>query len=360
MKETEMQLVPYSLEAAVIEELKSKYMDITIPEGDKAAYAMVMGGLKECREIRLAVDAWHKDKKAWIVKAGKHYDKEKNRVHALVEPIENHLKAERAKEDDRIELIKAEQVRIEQARVDRIRTKIAIMSIPSILNVSFKTSAEVKSMLDKITDIPITPEDYQEFATEAAAVKAEAVTKLAEMYEERKRLEDEAERIEKVRKEQEAEAARLAAEKKAQEEAAAKVRAEQEAEAKRLEDIRKAEDEKIRKEREAIETEKRRIQEEKDRAEFERQAKERAEADARAKVEAESRAKADAEAREKAEAARKAALAPDREKVVAYGNALLAVIGPTVENENTRKLLKDFYENLGAIVGTLKLRAEAL
>lgn len=116
-----MELVPYNLEAATIEALKTKYLDVTIQPDDKAAYAMVMAGLRECREIRLAVDGWHKERKENIVKAGKHYDSERRRVHALIEPIEGHLSAVRKVEDDRKEEIKTRAEREENARIENLQ-----------------------------------------------------------------------------------------------------------------------------------------------------------------------------------------------------------------------------------------------
>jgi hypothetical protein len=114
------ELVPYNLEQATIENLKSKYLDVTIKPDDKSAYAMVMAGLRECREIRLAVDAWHKEKKEGIVKAGKHFDAERRRVHGLVEPIEMHLATVRKAEDDRKEEIRTRAEREERERLETL------------------------------------------------------------------------------------------------------------------------------------------------------------------------------------------------------------------------------------------------
>ena len=416
--ETETQLVPYSIEMAVVEELKTKYMDVTIPEGDKAAYSMVLGGLRECREIRLSVDGWHKDKKAWIVKAGKHYDKEKNRVHGLVEPIEEHLKAVRKVEDDRLETIKAEQIRIEQERVDRIRTRIAIMSIPSILNLTFKTAADIEAKKNEICGILVSSDDFQEFADEAANAKAETISKLILMYEDRKRLEDEAERLEKVRKEQEAEAARLAAEKKAQDEAAAKIKAEQEAEAKRLEGLRREADELKWKSRFALlqgalwrptkedaydsetgdviatkaqllsmaddeyektqknwnkiiaDRETARIKAEE---EAKAEVKRNAEAEARAKVEREEKERKDREAKAEAdrlakeeadrkEAERKAALAPDKEKLLKWLSVLEdnIPVPPTLNSKEASEICRIAREYIQRVIQDAKSEAEEL
>ena len=356
--EPETQLVPYSLENAVVESLKTKYMDITIKPDDKAAYKMVMGGLKECREIRLAVDGWHKDKKEWILKAGKHYDSERRRVHALVEPVETHLKTVREAEDNR-------KVKIEQDRVNGIRAKItAIQIVPGAL--IGKTLAELNAMWAKVFDAEITEAEYMEFATEALNVKANVQDALITAIEAREKFDKEeaerkaeAARLEAQRKEQEAEAARLTAERKAQEEAAAKVRAEQEAEAKRLEDLRKAEEEKVRKEREALEAEKRKLQEEKDRTEFEKKANERAEAEAKAKLEAEAKAKAEKEAWEKAEKERLEMLKPNKEKILAFLDEIAAVKMPVVDG-SFDELLQGIGKEIRKVLKKARKDVEAL
>lgn len=336
------ELVPYSLDAVKVEELKAKYSGVTILPEDKNAYKMVMGGLKECREIRLAVDEWHKAKKAWIVKAGKHYDQEKNRVHALIAPIEDHLKAVRKVEDDRVAAIQAEKVNREMARVAGIRAKIDAMSMAQVINAPFKTSADVAAKMTDICDVFVSPEGFAEFTEEATRVKSETIAALTDIYEDRKRIEEESERLAKQKAEQDA------------------IRQAQEAEAKRLDDLRKAEEEKARKEREAIEAEKRRLQEEKDRAEFERKAREKAEADAKAKVEREAKEKADREAKEAAKKAAKEARRPDKEKILAYANAVLSVPRPEIKDPFIQKVLENFSTNIGVIATTLKAQMEGM
>ena len=217
MKE-DFQLVPYDLEVATIEGLKAKYLDITIPPEDKAAYAMVMGGLRECREIRLSVDDWHKGKKGWILKAGKHYDGEKNRVHSLVEPIEDHLKAVRKVEDDRVEAIQAEKIRVEVERVATIRAKIQEFK-DVVADVGPNMPAgEIQAVLDIINETEILESDFQEFTEDARLALSASMLIVEARLQHRLEWEDEqakakaeSERLEKVRKDQEVEAAKLKA-----------------------------------------------------------------------------------------------------------------------------------------------------
>ena len=342
MKE-EFQLVPYDLEVATIEGLKAKYMDIILPPEDKAAYAMVMGGLRECREIRLSVDAWHKDRKTWIVKAGKHYDREKNRVHGLVEPIEDHLKAVRKVEDDRVEAIQAEKIRLEQERVEGIRAKIQAIREKGEPHFLFgKTHTEIQGIVGALMEIPPTSEVFAEFTEDARKALTETMTALEDAYEARVKFEEE-------------EAGR-----KAESERLEKVRKEQVAEAKRLEGIRKAEEEKSRLEREYLETERKKVAadkaaleaekaaeaQRKRQEEFEKQALENARIAAE-KAAIEKVAREAREAKEKAEAeaaekARKEALKPDKDKILSWARELnqrLLDMRPDLESRDAQIIM---------------------
>ena len=326
-KEQEMELIPYDVETKVISELKEKYLDITIPPDDKAAYDMVMAGLRETRELRLSCDAWHKERKALIIKAGRFYDSEKKRVHGLIEPIEEHLKAVRKIEDDRKEAIKQEKICAEEERVSGIRTKISEIQKMTIGLCLFFVQSD------------------PEFAIEATQAKAEVENSILQAIELRIRLDKEeaerkaeAERLAKIQAEQEAERARL------------------EAENARLEEIRKAEENriaaeqakidaanrKIAEEKAAMEAEKKAEQERKDREELER----RLAAEAKVKAEQEAKAAAEREeaeriAREKAEAEeaeRQEALKPDKIKLSDFAVYLSIISMPEVKSEEAKDI----------------------
>ena len=350
MPKEELQLVPYDLEIATIEALKAKYMDITIPPEDKAAYAMVMSGLRECREIRLSVDAWHKGRKALIVKAGKHYDGEKNRVHGLVEPIEEHLKAVRKVEDDRVEAIQAEKIRLEQERVAGIRAKIdGLHTLAAIRHTM--TAAEITDRMDGVADIIIDDATYMEFREEAEKVRDETWHTLEVLEKERSEWEEtqakakaEAERLEKVRNEQEAQEAKLKAAQDKIDKEARKVAAE----------------------KAALEAEKRAEEQRKRQEEFEKQALEnariKAEKDAKEKAEREAReAKEKAEA-EAAEKARAEALLPDKEKLIEwvkwFNDSNVPI--PKLENDASRAIYNVAMDGIEVILRRVEEEAEAL
>ena len=341
---TDTQLVPYDLETAVIEELKAKYSDISIPPDDKDAYAMVMAGLRECREIRLACDEWHKGKKAYILKAGKHYDGEKRRVHALVEPIENGLKEARQVEDDRLEAIKAADTK----RREDIRAKIAYIGQWAVIPNGY-SCADLKKRIDGVNSIYITAEEYQDFEMEAINMCISVNETLKAAYKDREKWEQEqatakveAKRLENIRKEQAAEAARLQA---IADELANAQKAVADAQAK-IEAEKKAADEAIN--REAFEKqvkENARIQAEKDAIENARQKAE--EAEALAAVEAEKKA-------------RKEALRPDKEKLLAWADLITTDPGPDVKDPKAQKIVETYVYKLFDLAYCLRLDAEEL
>jgi len=328
--EQEMQLVPYNLEDKAVEELKSKYMDVTIPPDDRQAYAMVMGGLRECREVRLAIDEWHKDKKAWIVKAGKYYDGEKRRIHGLLAPVEDHLKAVRQTEDDRKEAIKAEKDRIEQNRIDGIREKISMIQRYGLLDPMM--SAEIiKERLAELEKIQITEEIFQEFTSEAQKVFDGVFSNVHNSLIARIKWEKE----EKARKE---EAERLDKQKAEQEEAQRKIDAD----------------------KTAIQAEKDKIARDKRESEIKEKARNDALQDAKEKAEADEKAKV---AKEKAEAIKKArqeALKPDKEKLISWANSLLDIVYPKLKDLNAQAIASHALDGIYEEAHIVIREAEAL
>ncbi len=342
----ETQLVPYDIEEATITALQTKYSDITILPDDKAAYAMVMSGLRECRDIRLACDEWHKTNKAWILKAGKHYDAEKRRVHGLIEPIESSLKSARQAEDDRIEAIKQEKIRKEEVRVQNIREKIdAIRGFSNIPQTM--PAARIEELMTELITVLIDDETFQEFADEAQAAKIEASNILFQMKQAREKFEQEqaaakaeAERLEKIRKEQEV--------------ATAKIKAEQEA--------IEIEKRKLQEEKDRIEREKREEQERIDRTEFERKAKEeakiQADKDAKEAVERKAKEKEEKERREAEKKAKKEARRPDKEKFEIWVQSHGQIVTPVFNDQSICDLASWFESNVGTLIDEAITKAE--
>lgn len=182
----------------------------------------------------------------------------------------------------------------------------------------------------------------------AAAEKAEQERQAREKAEaeERERI-----RLENIRLREEA--AKREAELKAERE---KVAAEQRAERERLAAEQKAKDEAARKALEAEQAEKRRIYEE-------HQAKLKAEQEARAKLEAELRAKKEAEERKLAaerRAAKKAALAPDSQKIRAFAGQIRAIPAPAVTSSEAASIVAQIKEQSEKFAVWLEEKASEL
>ena len=75
-KGTTVEIVKYNLETAVLAELDTKYKDFSLDPDNVDSKAMLMAGLRDYRNMRLAVVEWHKVQKADIVKIGRALDSE--------------------------------------------------------------------------------------------------------------------------------------------------------------------------------------------------------------------------------------------------------------------------------------------
>ena len=334
------QVVKYNIDMAVIQEVNEKYKDITEIK-DSAGYAMVMAGLREYRELRLTVDAEHKKLKKDALEYGRAVDAEKNRIRDLITPGEERLKSVRQAEDDRKAAIKAEKIRKEQERIEGIRARIADIQKLGLSLIGLSAD-QLKSRKAEMLEIDITEDDFQEFKAEAETVMNDTYAAVCTALEERVKADieaaaqkAEAERLEKIRKEQAEEAARLEAEKKKIQDEKDRIQAEKDAEI-------------ARKDREAFE---KKVQEEaKEKAE--REAKERAEQEERDRV-ARERAEAD-------EAARVEALKPDKDKLLNMAGTLNDIQWPIVSSVNAQMILKTAREGVARIANEIIKQTEEM
>jgi len=333
-----MQLVKYDIETAVITALDAKYKDITIT--DRKSYDFVMEGLRDYRELRLKIDAKHKELKADALEYGRAVDNEKNRLKALLAPGEEHLRETRQAEDDRKAAIKSEKERIEQDRVNGIREKIfAFQKVAGQLG--GKSSAELQQIIAGIMDTPI-DESYMEFVEEAKRAKSDVMTAIEDAYDTQIKWE------------------REEAERKIEIEKLTKGRAEQEEKEKVLAEERR----KIEEERAKFEADKKAEQERRDREEFERKAKEEAKAqaekEAKEKAEREERERITREKVEAEEKARQEALKPDKEKLLAFARDLSGITGPKVQDKKAKAILADAIDGLSHTAAMIKTEVEDL
>lgn len=326
-KDKGLDVIKYNITDAAIAKMKEQYADLTIT--DHASYDAVRVAIGECRTKRVAVEKKRKELKKDALEYGRRVDSEAKRIVGLLLEIEEPLKDKKQTVDDEKRRIKEEKERMERERVEAIRQKIVM--IESSANTQGLSSDQILSLQEWLRNMEITEKEFQEFTDEALNTKGRVVGILSEAH--------------KLKVQEEAEAA----ERKAEIERLEKLREEQEAEQRRLD-----------KEREAIEAEKKAEQERKDREELERQAQERADKEAKEKLEEEERERKEKEETEAKELARQEALKPDKDKLVAYGEALLAVPAPTLTDKKALEVLATAQHSLLRVVAGTKKAAASL
>ena len=237
--------------------------------------------------------------------------------------------------------IEAENQAKIQAEIDRKRTiQDAIDELSANLQFG-DTSNSIQLKIDRITSIELDDNVFQERLTEAKTKWNDELEKLVEALEQTKEIEkakaDQAAAIEVLRKQEEMEriarekAEKEVAQERANVEAAEKRERDRLAEIARKEaEVQRAEEERKAKE-ERAEIEKQRAEEKSKRIAAEHEA-ERLRAEAKALID-----KKEADNAARIEAERKAASAPDKERMLSYAEALLALPIPkmsTVEGES--------------------------
>ena len=254
-------------------------------------------------------------------------------------------------EDDRVEAIQAEKIRLEQKRVAGIRAKIEGFSKLSVLALPSMSSAMIANILRTANDTIVDEETFMEMKEQAQAEKDKAIEALKKAWDERVAFKKEqaaakaeAERLEKVRKEQEAEEAKLKAAQDKIDKEARKIAAEKAAlEAEKAAEAQRKRQEEF--EKQALENA---------RVAAEKAAKERADREAR-----ETKERAEAEAAEKARAE---ALLPDKEKLIEwvkwFNDSNVPI--PKLENDASRAIYNVAMDGIEVILRRVEEEAEAL
>ena len=343
-KEETTEIVKYDLETAILVELDTKYKDFQLDPDNADSKAMLMAGLRDYRNMRLAVVEWHKVQKADIVKIGRALDTEKARVIDLITPGENHLKAIRQAEDDRL-------ADIEKTRVDNIRTMIN-----DIRNMDYKLPElnlkEMQALKKEVESTPILEEEYMEFTGEAMACVHNVLIAINNAIEQRGRFDREEaerkaenERLEKIRKEQAEAQAKIDEANRKAAIAQAKI------------DAQMAE---IQAQKDALEATKRAQEHREQQKEFEKQAVIRAEKEAKEKLEREHEAEIARLEVLGRENKRLEALMLDKDKVLPFCDMLDAIIPPRCKDEKYNIILNLAMKGIYNISGKLREEIENL
>ena len=291
------QVVKYDVTEAAISEMRSLYMELTVKDiDDQEGFKQVHDARMVVKGKRVAVEKQRKDYKADALDFGRKVDAEAKKIFDALEPIESHLQEQEDIVINEKKRIQAEKEQAEQRRIlGRINELASVGCMMSFFDVATLSDPEYEKL----------------FSEKKAAFEAEQAR-----FASARRIE--AERLEKERLEQEAMRKKMA------EEMAeiARIKAEQEAERARL----KAEQDKLEAEKRSVEEAKRKAQEKAEREAFEKQAIENAciaaERAAIEKAERVARERAEAEQRAKEEVERQEALRPEKEKLIAFANAI--------------------------------------
>lgn len=340
-------LQKFNLADAAIMKLSDQYMVLkTNGLKDTKAYAAVHEARMDIKGRRVDVQKKGKELREDAIAFQKAVIAEEKRLIGLLQPIEDHLEAEENKVNDEKARIKREAEEKEAARI-QARVNVLFDYGCKFNGVDYSMNGLSMSQ-SRVKEAP--DEDFQSFCLKIQAmIDAENDRKAAE---EQKRKE-EAERLAKVAAEQEMERQRLAAIAKAQAEQEAKIKAEQEAERK-----------KIAAEQEAIERQKREIQAQKDREEAEKKRKAELEAAAKAaaekarieeaeRIKREATEKAEKDRLAKIEAERQEALRPDKEKLLAFADAIETVKCPEV-SKASQAIIAEAKKNLTKVANIIR------
>jgi DNA repair exonuclease SbcCD ATPase subunit len=297
------QVVKYDVTDAIIAEMKSQYMGLTIQGiDDKEGYEMVHKARMVVKGKRVEVEKKRKELNKEALAWQKSVNAEAKRITDLLRPIENHLKVEENIVTEEKNRIKEEKERKEREKTQARIDELAKLGAPvPFFEIAALSNEEFAVVLDKAID------EHRKAEAQKAKEEAEQKEKA------------EAECIEREKMEAKLKAGREELEKLRQ--AQATKDAELKAEQKRLED-----------EKQAFEDAKRKAAEE--------------EADKKAEAERE---------------ARREALKPDREKLLALHKKLNSDFPekfPEVESEFAQDVLDKFEVALKNALADLSFSAE--
>ena len=191
-----------------VNELAKKFLPLKISSvDDKEGYAEVAKALRFIVSKRTAVEEKRKELKADSLTFGRAVDSRAKEITAMLEPIESHLKNEKARIDEEKEKIAKA---IEQERQENINARIrSLMEIPNLWQTQTefvwvsKITGEEFSIL-KINVEVFTDEDFNEFVNRVKTIALAENDELIKIEAEKKA---EAERIELEKKKLEEEKA---------------------------------------------------------------------------------------------------------------------------------------------------------
>lgn len=258
MTASETQVVKFDITEAAITELSEKYAEPKVPQ-NKDEYEVLKAGIKEVRDIRVAIDKERKAQNEAALAHQRAVNEMGNGIIERLKAIESPMKLCKQEVDEAEERRVREQEEKEAKRLEGIRARLD--RIEEYGQVSINDTLEaVQKRLARVEELD--PNDrFDEFAKTASNAKNVAHANLSaaiKLIEERERAEKEQEarqvELDKQADEQAAEGSRLAQEAIAlAEQLSVKKAAERETELKRLKSLEDAEA--VRKAKEKVEAE---------------------------------------------------------------------------------------------------------
>jgi len=317
---TPKHVVEYNITDTFLAELAERYKDVDAYKDHDVAKAAA----KECQQLRKTLEEKRVELKKDALEYGRAVDGEANRIKAAIVKVEDPIKTQLD------EIRDAEKIK-EQARVDEIESQLAVLRAYG-QETDGKTLAELQEWQDKLNELEITEEVFQEFREQAIGAKAESESRLRIAIGHKQAAEEEAAKLEQQRKEQEEEQAKLDAQREEIEEGQRKLREQQEAAEAKAKEEQETKDAERQAELDAQ-------QAEIDKQNAEKEEQERKE-----------REKAEAEAA----AARQAELAPDKEKLERLANIIEATELPTVASQQAEDVISYVKSEIKSIANNIR------
>jgi hypothetical protein len=221
------ELIKFDSVIPKIEELKSEYLPLKIKDiSDTDGYAEVANALRFIVSKRTAIEDKRKELKADSLKFGKAVDNKAKEYTAMLEPIETHLRSEKATIDEERERIKKQKEEEEKKRIQARQYTLLQLGMTlnpftecytffyydeggaqeetlHTMNIELYDESEWMNFVERMKELAKKKSAWDE------RLKAEKLLEEQKQEEERQRLREEANRLQEEKKKQEDEAKRL-------------------------------------------------------------------------------------------------------------------------------------------------------
>jgi unconventional prefoldin RPB5 interactor 1 len=227
------ELIKFDSVIPKIEELKSEYLPLKIKDiSDTDGYAEVANALRFIVSKRTAIEDKRKELKADSLKFGKAVDNKAKEYTAMLEPIETHLRSEKATIDEERERIKKQKEEEEKKRIQARQYTLVQLGMTlnpftecytffyydeggaqeetlHTMNIELYDESEWMNFVERMKELAKKKSAWDE------RLKAEKLLEEQKQEEERQRLKAEADRLQEEKKKQEDEARALEVERNA-------------------------------------------------------------------------------------------------------------------------------------------------